>query len=285
MDTEKLSKLSIKEPIIRRVCDEIIQTPLKPVKDLSWLYNDDDNNNKHSTNSGLFCDSSGNLIGGVFTSLEEEPQPQEQTKDAIATYEIARTLVISKGHLQTAHMYPHLDLPFTSAMHNWNNIFHTPGVSVEGPNNGQILSDGTHCLNAVVNKTKPLGFTPIISDNKEIDTVLAMAKASGLPHVVRYHHSRDGRCIVCMCQTGTLGDLFDMKAWIKSFIVVSEATGRELFTPAEQKHLAALSKKPLSDWLYTTTERPPLANPQLAIFGLILGYPLQATISEMMNAK
>jgi hypothetical protein len=130
-----------------------IHENLKPVKDLAWTYNitaasiSAPSISATPPESRLFCDATGKLIGGVFTSVDNDNK-------------ITHTMILSKGHIQTLHRYPHIcdSLPFKSTMNNWQNLFFTQGVTVCGPTANENLSDGTHCLNAVItNKTLPLG--------------------------------------------------------------------------------------------------------------------------------
>jgi hypothetical protein len=117
-----------------------------------------------------------------------------------------------------------------------------------------------------------------------IEALLQAAKDSDLPFIRRYHHSRDGRFALCICQKGTLGDLFDIKAWIDSFKIVSKTIGMQLFSDTDFKEMESLCKKPLLEWLLYL-QPPPLSNVQIASLGLVLGHPIQATVSELLNAK
>jgi hypothetical protein len=253
-----------------------IHENLKPMKDLAWTYDI----TAAPPESRLFCDATGKLIGGVFTSVDTDNN-------------ITHTMVLSKGHIQTLHRYPNIcdSLPFKSTMNSWQNLFFTQGVTVFGPTANENLSDGTHCLNAVIkNKTLPLGITGAISsttnttNSTNFEALIQAAKDSDLPFIRRYHHSRDGRCALCICQKGTLGDLFDIKAWIDSFKIVSKTIGIQLFSDKDFKEMEALSKKPLLDWLLYF-QPPPLSNVQTASLGLVLGHPIQATVSELINAS
>jgi hypothetical protein len=272
-----LNSTVIKEPIQEHRNNGTvieIRENLKPMKDLAWTYNI----TAAPSESRLFCDATGKLIGGVFTSVDNDNK-------------VTHTMILSKGHIQTLHRYPNIcdSLPFKSTMNNWQNLFFTQGVTVCGPTANENLSDGTHCLNAVIkNKTLPLGITALISStpnsNNNIEALLQAAKDSDLPFIRRYHHSRDGRFALCICQKGTLGDLFDIKAWIDSFKIVSKTIGIQLFSDKDFKEMEALSKKPFLDWLLYL-KPPPLSNVQTASLGLVLGHPIQATISELINAK
>jgi hypothetical protein len=256
-----------------------IRENLKPVKDLAWTYTITAPSSTPS-DSRLFCDATGKLIGGVFTSVDNDNK-------------IIHTMILSKGHIQTLHRYPNIcdSLPFKSTMNNWQNLFFTKGVTVFAPTANENLSDGTHCLNAVIkNKTLPLGITCLISsttnntNNNNVEALIQAAKDSDLPFIKRYHHSRDGRFALCICQKGTLGDLFDIKAWIDSFKIVSKTIGMQLFSDKDFKEMESLSKKPLLDWLLYL-QPPPLSNVQTASLGLVLGHPIQATVSELINTN
>jgi hypothetical protein len=143
-----LNSTVIKEPIQEHRNNGTIieiRESLKPVKDLAWTYNI----TAPPSGSRLFCDATGKLIGGVFTSVDNDNM-------------IIHTMILSKGHIQTLHRYPNIcdSLPFKSTMNTWQNLFFTQGVTVVGPTANENLSDGTHCLNAVIkNKTLPLGIT------------------------------------------------------------------------------------------------------------------------------
>ncbi len=270
----------IQEPIqVHRNNGTIIEIHenLKPMKDSAWTYNI----TAAPSESRLFCDATGKLIGGVFTC-------------SVVTNEskIIHTMILSKGQIQTVHRYPNIcdSLPFKSTMNNWQNLFFTQGVTVFGPTAAnENLSDATHCLNAVIkNKTLPLGITCLISstpnNNNNIKALIQAAKDSDLPFIRRYHHSRDGRFALCICQKGTLGDLFDIKAWIDSFKIASKTIGIQLFSDKDFKEMESLSKKPLLDWLLYL-QPPPLSNVQTASLGLVLGHPIQATISEFIHTN
>jgi hypothetical protein len=272
-----LNSTVIKEPIQEyRNSGTIVEIHenLKPMKDLAWTYD----MAAPPSESRLFCDATGKLVGGVFTSVDNDNK-------------ISHTMILSKGHIQTMHRYPNIcdSLPFKSTMNNWQNLFFTQGVTVFGPTANENLSDGTQCLNAVIkNKTLSLGITSLISStttnsNENIEALIQAAKDSDLPFIRRYHHSRDGRFVLCICQKGTLGDLFDIKAWIDSFKIVSKTIGIQLFSDEDFKEMESFSKKPLLEWLLYL-QQPPLSNVQTASLGLVLGHPIQATISELINA-
>jgi hypothetical protein len=85
-----------------------------------------------------------------------------------------------------------------------------------------------------------------------------------------------------MCQKGTLAENFNLELLLQSYEEASSKIGCEILSANEIVFLRSLTDTNLSKFLRGIF--PPTSG-GCALFGLLMGHPLEATISDIVSAK
>jgi hypothetical protein len=112
----------------------------------------------------------------------------------------------------------------------------------------------------------------------EIENALRTAKLSGLafrPLGEEFDWS------VLTYQTGTLGSLFDIKRWVKSFKHFTKVTGWHLFDKAERQYLRSLHLRTIPECMGATLNECT----DHAVGALLLGFPLEMAVFNVLQER
>lgn len=163
--------------------------------------------------------------------------------------------------------------PFMSPMLRWQN---TPHFTFErGP---------TASINNVLQGTRPMVSTTFYSQDA-YKAALDKVTASGFPF-----HTQPEQKLLCVAQPMTLGDAFDLEAWLQSF-TVEHLQGNcdpdviQLLSREDKACILLLRNYPLSHWLQDLNH-PTATNKSRrnqALMDLLLGYPIECTISALQK--
>ena len=265
----------MKLPIIRHPRKE---PPYKiPIKTYnSWICHEpeeiffDDDSEEYSSESdednSVYRDSNNNRIGGLFTYVKDD---------------LEYMIIMNKGYTMRTYIYPHIKIPFYSPMVRWWNLFYCGGFFIHGPN-GENYSTDMNIVDAVINKQKPIGFAYF--DNNKMPKVIEKVKKTGLPYSISPGIIRDDYSFIGISQLGTFGKLFDINQLLKSYALMDQNVNIPLLDKSDEKFFRSLKNKPLSYWLNDWDyARPGKSNRDLALTGLLLGYPIESTVSIMLQ--
>jgi len=243
-----------------------------------WVYSPDleisdnefGNNEVNSEDSSdideyVYKDSNGNRIGGIFN---------------INDVKYIHTTIINKGYEMTTYTYPNINIPFKSKMVNWWNLFYCGGFSITGPNE-ENYSDQKLIIDAVINKSKPLGFSLI--KRNELSSMINKVQQYGLCYTTEPHIFGENNIFINISQSLTFGETFNIKNWLESYRLMSCAINSTLLTDNDEKFFLSLKNKPLAYWLTDWDYANPKSNRDLALTGLLLGYPIESTVALMIQ--
>jgi hypothetical protein len=213
--------------------------------------------------STVYVDAAGKKVGGVFTKG-------------------AKTYIFDKGKLQAKYAHHDLHLPFSiSLVHNWNNLLISLGI--EGPGIGY---GGLNTILATMGQKQRPYLVISFHDEEEFHLHAAIADATGLPYTRARTDCSQGDApstfVLTMCQKGTLAENFNLELLLQSYEEASSKIGCKILSANEIVFLRSLTDTNLSEFLRGIF--PPTSGGR-ALFGLLMGHPLEATISDIVSAK
>jgi hypothetical protein len=211
--------------------------------------------------STVYVDAAGKKVGGVFTKG-------------------AKTYIFDKGKLQAKYAHHDLHLPFSiSPVRSWNNLLISLGI--EGPGIGYCSLNTI--LATMGQKQRPY-LVISFRDEEEFHLHAAIADATGLPSTRARRECRDAPStfVLTMCQKGTLAQNFNLELLLQSYGEASSKIGCKILSANEIVFLRSLTDTNLSEFLQGIF--PPTSGGR-ALFGLLMGHPLEATISDIVSAK
>jgi hypothetical protein len=216
---------------------------------------------------GKYRDAEGYGLSGWF---ERE---YKYTKHMIA---------LNNGNVMTRYRFPKVEIPFSSPMHRWENLWFCGGWSTQGPN-GEWVDSDENLLQAVIDGLKPMGFI-MCSDQQEAQEYAQRGKDAGLVVTVNDNSSYNQYFPfeVAVCQHGTIGELFDIDALIDSYGLLGDG---ELLDWGDTVWLLQLKGHELSDYLTEWDYANPWNNFTFALTGLLLGYPVESTVAVITGAR
>jgi hypothetical protein len=141
---------------------------------------------------GKYRDAEGYGLSGWF---ERE---YKYTKHMIA---------LNNGNVMTRYRFPKVEIPFSSPMHRWENLWFCGGWSTQGPN-GEWVGSNDCLLQAVADGMKPVGFINI--DARELNQWLDRIQSLGIHHAVREGKVIGRLDIGIAANNRTLADNFDI---------------------------------------------------------------------------
>jgi len=210
-------------------------------------------------------DFTGKRIGGLFRCIDDD-------------YEYM--MILNYGYDMRLYPYPKVNIPFKSPMVRWWNLFYCGGFSIIGPNDEDYSKDKC-ILDAVINKEKPIGFAWLNED--KLQAGIDKVKAAGLPYSLEASHFGHKGKFLGVSQTTTFGETFNVGKWLFSYRLMSDACEIDLLDDDDEGFFWSLIDKHLSYWLNAWDYANPKSNRELALTGLLLGYPVESTVSIMLQ--
>lgn len=187
-------------------------------------------------------------------------------------------IFLNNGRTLCRYKFPKVDIPFSSTMVNWRNLFYCGGYSTTNIDGTDPCSDEA-LLEGVLCGKKPIGY---IVDNKEkIDSYIAKIENTGLKYKVTPRE--DGiNFDLGISNVGIINELFDIAKLIESY----ELMGVYIY-PKLKEQLLEVSKKDLSEILYLegyTIYSSVKTDFELILTGLILGYSVKSTVAAILGS-
>lgn len=222
---------------------------------------------------GIFRDANGRALSGFFL--------RQGDWECIV-------FAVQDGHLKEEFPYPALaeqqPLPFQSPLLRWRNLAYRGGGGyILTDDDDESLDSHDYLLDDVIAGRKPIGFIARIRRDSEYKgDLVSRAKIRNL--VVAENITDDRWCHVGFAQRGTIGEVFgDLNLWLQSYRLLGERDGRLLLTKEDEETLLAILRpeRPLSDFLTNWDYANPKSVSDYAQTGLLLGYPIESTITYM----
>ena len=189
----------------------------------------------------------------------------------------SEVIILNNGHSWCfKYKFPRVEIPFSSPMVRWDNLFFCGGYSLEKPD-GTYADKKEYLVDAVIAGLKPIGF--IIVREDESEQIINKIKKNGLKYAINPHHW-NGYCEIGIANHGKIKDNFDIEAVIESYRLVSKGLGYNLLTNEDEVKLRKISTSNLSDFIsgfdYGNCEKKVFED---VLTGLLLGYPIESTVS------
>ena len=217
--------------------------------------------NPQNAKEVYFVDASHRKVGGMFTALDEDNQ----------TY-----YLINNGVLANKWSCKSLVLPFESPMVNWSNVLFQMQRRIVGPNGEDMRSEEME-LKTVLNKTKPSCRIHIKSE-KLLDLFVQRQDEFGFQIFVQDKEQKSFPFDLAVCQKGTLGELFDLSAWIASYDQYSAVTNTRPLSRKQKQFFRSLAHKSLME-CFDLLETCKSQRVCKMLQGLLVGVPLELTFS------
>jgi len=180
------------------------------------------------------------------------------------------------GHNLKTYAYRKHDIPFKSPMVRWENLNFCNGWSMNGPD-GKSLSTDKKLIKAVINGLKPIGFG--MFEDREVDKIVKMIEAAGLPYEVNPHQYMPNHSFIGVSQKGKIGELFDMDKFIESWKMHLDEENMEI----NYDFFNNLKDEKFEDFLKGWNYARPNSDTEFALTGLLLGYPIESTVSLLTH--
>lgn len=212
---------------------------------------------------GRYCDDSGNTLNGLYRRDYKENSVM---------------LAINNGNLVRRYKYPKIEIPFKSKMVRWENLHFCGGLGIPKPD-GTNAGANDELLQAVIDGLKPVGF--IITDKPEI--YINKAMKSQCKYTINNVAWLQNYKEVAIANGGKLKDNFDLNSLIESYRSMSREVGWNLLTKEDESRLLSKGNCDLSDFLVDWDYANPKSNYDLALTGLLLGFPIESTVAIMIE--
>lgn len=187
----------------------------------------------------------------------------------------SRMYVLNRGNVLNFYNYPNTQIPFTSDMLRWENLYHCGGYGVEKDNGAQVYTQ-ENLFETVLSGLKPMAF--LFVREEDTDRFIDRAKDKDLLYTIN-PHSFEGYCEVAVAQKGRIKDHFNLNDLIESYRIMSRRCGFELLTREEEDYILAKSDSKLSDFIRGFDYGNPVTNVDFVLTGLLLGYPIESTFA------
>lgn len=179
-------------------------------------------------------------------------------------------LFINNGHLMRVYKYPNIDCKFSSPKINDYNLHLCGGWSFKKTNEKETIE-------RVIKSLKPMGFF-VTTEVKKWESVCKKSKLSY--SIVPNHIPTEKHFDIGISCKGTFGENFDLQNLMLDYMAYSEKVKIPL--PAEEIGAYILSLKDVQISSYLTSDYAnPNTDQELIVTGLILGYPIETTVSIM----
>jgi len=171
---------------------------LIPLSGHSWVSNE-------TTSIGRYRNQEGYGLSGFYF------RDFNKMRHAISLY---------NGNFQTRYRYPIVDIPFSSPMHRWDNLYFCGGYGAVLPD-GKWFGSNERLVEYVLDKKKPMGF--IVIKESEIDKFIQMVEGK-LNYKIKPHFW-EGYVEMGIANRGKIGDFFNIERLIQSYQILSEKNG------------------------------------------------------------
>ncbi|MGQ4666681.1 hypothetical protein ACUIJN_12760 [Metabacillus halosaccharovorans] len=239
-----------------QIGEGIIKGNLLPVSGHSWVSSDTSDIGRYKNRDGY------GLSGFYFRDFKN----------------MRHAISLDNGHFQTKYRFPIVDIPFSSPMHRWDNLYFCGGYGATLPD-GQQFDTNERLIEYVLKKQKPMGF--IVVEKSKIDRFIQMVEGN-LDYKIMPHF-REDYVELGFANIGKIGDLFDIEQLICSYQILNEKMGFELneSNATKLRKITDCEFKDFFDYDY--------ANPNYMIdcmiVGLILGFPVESTFAFLNNYR
>lgn len=224
---------------------------------------------KWDNRSILYADKD-NLVTGLFKA---------------STTDDRYTIVfIVDGEAQNFYTCIRAKVPvFKSPLVNYYNLIFACQFKIRSTN-GVVVNDKISDIKRVCDGKKPFTFACLDSYG-EMDIALETITKAELPYVTENTGSEFMTCI-SVCQTGTLGENFDLDALCETYDILGKKAGYKFLSSADKEYILTLKDKPLSYWL-TNWNRMSLskARRDRVLSGLLFGNPIDMVASHILYEK
>lgn len=184
-------------------------------------------------------------------------------------------LYINNGHLMRKYTYPIIQRKFHSPMVNDYNLHLCGGWA--WPSVERIET-----IHRVISKLKPMGSYTIWDKDEDIkNQTMKIVLDSGLPHNFK---KREKYFDIDICQSGILDELFDMDSLCEDYISYGMLSKWKPKNGEIESIIESLRRKTLSDFLNVDYVNPSNLAETIST-GLILGYPIESTVSIVFMEK
>jgi|UPI00041DD0DE hypothetical protein len=213
---------------------------------------------------GRYCDDKDNALNGLYRRDYKENSVM---------------LAINNGNVVRRYKYPKIQIPFNSKMVRWQNLHFCGGLGIPRPE-GTNAGANDELLQAVIDGLKPVGF--IITDKPEI--YINEAMESQCKYIINNNVAwLQNYKEVAIANSGKLKDNFDLNSLIESYRLMSIEVGWNLLTKEDESRLLSKGNCNLSDFLVDWDYANPKSNYDLALTGLLLGFPIESTVAIMIE--
>lgn len=180
-------------------------------------------------------------------------------------------LFINDGHLMRLYKYPNIKRKFFSPKINDYNLHLCGGWAFRGIN-------GEEAIIRVITNLKPMGFF-ITTAVKKWE---AICKKSELPYIITPNHiPTEKHFNIGISCSGTFGDNFDLQNLAIDYVTHANKVKTPLSAEKIEKienFISSLKNTAIASYL-TSDYANPYSTEELIITGLILGYPIETTVS------
>lgn len=204
---------------------------------------------------GKYRGSNGTIMHGIYI------RKYKNTMDK---------LFINNGHIVRKYKYPNIDQKFFSSKINDYNLHLCGGWVFKYVNKEEAIG-------RVIKGLKPMGFLV----TTEIDQCVHFCKKSGLPYnIIHSHRPTKNHHIIGISCKGTFDQNFNLQDLIADYI--NYASNVKTSLPIKKIENFILSLKNIEVASYLTSDYAnPNTDQKLIVTGLILGYPIETTVSIM----
>ena len=179
-------------------------------------------------------------------------------------------LFINNGHSMRIYKYPIIKQKFSSPRINDYNLHLCGGWAFR-----RVKSE--EALTRVISNLKPMGFLV----TKDVEKWEDVCKKSGLLYsIVPNHIPTEEFFDIGISCNGTFGSLFDLQNLAADYVNYAIKVQIPFSTEEVKSFILSLKDIQISSYL-TSDYANPATNQELIINGLILGYPIETTVSIM----
>lgn len=213
---------------------------------------------EHEQNN-KYIDGHGNPITGIVI------------KDWFSDKRVYTKIIVNNGHVMRDYTYPHINRTFFSPMVNDDNLHLCGGW--------QFHLNWSECLSRVVDGLKPMGFHIVDVDKKDLYLSYMTQNLDKVEYNVNDNLHIEGKIEIGVSVKGKFKDVFDMDSLLNDYI---QYLGN--FEPDLHTLISKLKNEEVSKYLTNFDYANPESIEDLIITGLILGYPIETTVSIILES-
>jgi len=224
-------------------------------------------------NNDILCEGTDHPLNGVYHIQECTDRSDEGRKKTI------NKQFINNGSLMREYSYPYIKQHFFSPLLNDHNLNLCGGWDFKDIKDEEVIS-------RVVDKKKPMGFYTI-SDEKKFLLVTEYVKKTGLPFITFLQGEKrengftnDYAFEIGISIRGTFGENFNLRELIHDYNLYAKAY--KLKSGHIKKFINSIKDIEVKDYLtFDYLYGYKVWDVDNVITGLILGYPIETTVSIM----